>query len=69
MNFLAKKTTWSNMELWLFKACIFSGGITAGIYFYNFIDKYMMLFLLFFIITTIGLTYLWLKKMKQKTDQ
>ncbi|MFI5163867.1 MAG: hypothetical protein ACHQHP_01325, partial [Bacteroidia bacterium] len=64
-----KKTTWSNMELWLFKVCIFSGGIAAGFYFYKYIEMYFLPFLYFFIATTIWITYLSIKKLKTQTQK
>lgn len=66
MNFLFKKTTWSNWELWLFKACLFFGGIAAGIYFYKYVQMYLSLFFYFFLVTTIYITYLWIKKLNEK---
>ena len=69
MSFLTKQTSWSNMELWLFKVCLFSGGIAAGLFFYLYIEEYFMLFLSFFIVTTIFVCYIWIKKLNVKTEK
>jgi hypothetical protein len=68
MKFLEQKTSWSNKELWLFKACLFSGGIAAGSYFQKQIELYFLPLLAFSITTTIWIGYLWIKKLNIKTE-
>ena len=68
MNFFAKKTTWSNWELWLLKVCLFSGGIAAGLYFYSDLGKFFYFLVPLFIATAIWATFLWIFKMNQKTN-
>ena len=68
MNFLAKQTTWTNLELWLFKACIFSGGISAGLYFYRDLKEAFVFLVPFFVVTGVWSAYLWMKKMNQPNN-
>ncbi len=66
MSFLTKQTTWSNWELWLFKACVFSGGIAAGLYFYRDLKDAFVFLVPFFVLTGIWAAFAWIKKMNQQ---
>jgi undecaprenyl pyrophosphate phosphatase UppP len=65
MNFLNKKTSWSNFELWLLKICVFSVGIVFGIYFYDSLKEIFRVIVFIFFITLPITIVLWLTKMKQ----
>ncbi|MFZ4412981.1 MAG: hypothetical protein ACOYOV_07845 [Bacteroidales bacterium] len=66
MNFLKIKTSWSNFELALFKICVASIYLVIGIYFHEFLGKYMLLFVSIFVVSAIWVFSLWLKKMKKE---
>ncbi|MEI6697183.1 MAG: hypothetical protein WCO13_14100 [Bacteroidota bacterium] len=65
MNFFKIKTSWSNLELGLFKICVASIYLVIGIYFHEFLGKYMLLFVSIFIVTVVLVFSLWLKKMNK----
>lgn len=64
MNFLKTKTTWSNMELGVLKLCAGTFYISIGIYFHEYLQKYLAVFIAFFFISVIYLLILWFKKEK-----
>jgi hypothetical protein len=64
MNFFKIKTTWSNAELIVLKACIALAYILVGSYFHHFFSQYYVAFLVVFGITLIWALYLWIHKMK-----
>jgi hypothetical protein len=66
VNFLNKKTTWTNAEFIPLKLCITSAYIIIGTYFHSFFQElYVSLFILFGI-TVIWSMSLWFKKMKSE---
>ena len=65
MNFLKIKTSWSNFEIGFLKLCIMSMGIIIGIYFYEYLKNYLVVFGTIFVITGIWAFYSWIKKMKE----
>ena len=65
MRFLQLLTTWSNAELGLLKVCLISFGISAGIYFYDYVKLWFDYFFIVFVITAIWALLLWVKKLKQ----
>jgi hypothetical protein len=65
MNFLDKKTTWDNLELWVFKVCIFTAGICFGIIFFDYIKLFLPYFVALAAITTAWAVRIWYKKMKE----
>lgn len=65
MNFLKIKTSWSNLEIGFLKVCVLSMGIIIGVYFYEFLKDYLLVFGTIFIATGIWAFYAWVKKMKQ----
>jgi len=62
MNFIKRKTTWTNMEFIPFKLCIASIYIIAGSYFHQFFKDYYLILAIVFGITVIWTVSLWLKK-------
>jgi hypothetical protein len=69
MNFFKIKTTWSNVELAIFKICVASGGVLVGAYFQKFISSYYVPIIIIFAVTYILTGYLWLTKMKGKNSK
>ncbi len=65
MRFLQLLTTWSNAELGLLKVCLICFGISAGIYFYDYVKPWFGHFFIVFVITAIWALLLWIKKLKQ----
>lgn len=68
MDFLKVKTCWTNLELGLIKVCVGSLYISLGIYFYEFLKDYLIVFGILFIITAIWTFILCLKKMKVSSE-
>lgn len=66
MNFFKMKTSWSNLELGLFKLCVGSAFVLVGAYFHQFIQVYYVPIIVIFVISTIAIVYLWLQKIKTK---
>lgn len=58
MNFFTTRTTWSNLELWLFKVCVFTGGISVGLYFCEELGRYFIFGVPFFMVTAAWSLYL-----------
>lgn len=65
MNFLRKKTSWSNAEFIVFKLCVASIYIIVGSYFHDFFSNYYVPLFVVFGITCLWTIYLWLSKMKE----
>ena len=65
INFFGTKTSWSNIELAIFKIAVFSAGIIAGSYFYNYLKPYLLMVLVVFTVTTIWAATTWITKMKR----
>ncbi len=65
MNFLKTKTSWSNIELGIFKICVLSAGIILGMYFFEYLKKYTLQISGVLLFTSIITVYLWIKKMKE----
>lgn len=65
MNFLSKKTAWTNAELGLLKICLASIYIIVGAYFHEFVREWWIVFLAVFLTTVAWVFALWLKKMKE----
>lgn len=62
MNFIQRKSSWTNLELWLFKLTVFFCGILAGVYFHQALGNFTGLFLT---LAAIGCAYtlaIWFKK-------
>lgn len=66
MNFFKKKTAWSNIELAVFKIFVFSAGILAGVFFYNYFRTNCSSLIILCFITAIYTGYLWVNKMISK---
>ena len=64
MNFLSAKMSWSNAEFIPFKLCVASAYVLIGAYFHTFIHEHYLPVLLLFVVSTIWVLALWLKKMK-----
>jgi hypothetical protein len=65
MNFLSAKTTWTNAEFGIFKACVISYGILIGLYFNEFLKNYLAFFWIIFAIAAVWTIVLWVNKMKK----
>lgn len=66
MNFLSKKTSWSNIELGLMKICLICFGIVVGLYFFQSLKEYFLEFVGAFAITCVIVLYLWIKKSREE---
>ncbi|HOZ86506.1 MAG TPA: hypothetical protein PL029_02055 [Bacteroidia bacterium] len=66
MNLLRRRTTWSNAELAVFKAAVFTAGIIAGSYIHNRIGGYMNWLWTFTAATSLVSLYLWIVKSKPR---
>lgn len=64
MNIFKIRTTWSNGELALLKLCVASFYVSVGIYLHEYIERYLIWFLLIFIASVISICYIWLNKFK-----
>jgi hypothetical protein len=64
MNLFRRRTTWSNAELAVFKAAVFTAGIIAGSYIHDRIGVYMAWLWTFTAVTSLASLYLWIKKSK-----
>ena len=65
MNFLDKKTTWDNLELWVFKIAVFFSGICFGILLFDYVKMFLYYFVALAVITTLLAGGIWFKKMKE----
>lgn len=65
MSFLKKRTSWTNAEIGLIKICVLSAGCMIGLFFHDWLEKYLAAFLIIFLITTPRVFYLWWIKMKE----
>lgn len=65
MNFLRKKTSWSNIQLGLLKICIGSIGAAIGAYFHDYLEGYIFLLIALYLITGIYLFSCWYKQLKK----
>jgi len=66
MKFLKIKTSWSNAEFGLFKACVISYGMLIGIYFYEYVKNWVVPIWIVLGITATWTILLWVKKMKHQ---
>lgn len=66
MNFLNKKTTWTNWELIPLKLCIATAYILVGGYFHSFFHSVLIPVILLFGITMIWSVWMWISKMKKE---
>ena len=66
MNFLTKKSTWSNFDLWVFKLAVFTGSALIGAYFSETVIGFTKYFLIVFIISTAWATWAWTRNMKKE---
>ncbi len=68
MNFLIKKTEWSNLEFVLIKASFISFGVLVGLYFSKPMNLYVIYIAGVCLISSVIVTYLWLNKMMDKKE-
>ena len=66
MNFLKRKTTWTNAELIPLKLAIASIYLIIGAFFPDIIKQLIFPVIILFIITVIWSVYLWIKKLNIK---
>jgi hypothetical protein len=67
MNFLNRRTTWSNAEFIVLKICIATAYLLIGAHFHQYINDYTIPVLTVFGITVVWAVSLWLNKMKSDT--
>ncbi|MES2679478.1 MAG: hypothetical protein V4635_06310 [Bacteroidota bacterium] len=65
IHLLRHRTSWSNVELAVFKAAVFTAGIIAGSYTHNYLAAYMNWFWCFSGSTSLVTLYLWILKSKR----
>ncbi len=65
MSFFKTKTSWTNLELAIFKISIASVTLLIGIYFHAFFKNYILPIAMVSVLTSIWIVYLWFKKMKE----
>ena len=68
MNFFRIKTSWSNAEFIVLKLCIASAYVLIGAYFSDFLLGFVVNLVAVFAVTVVWSVYLWLKKMKNRTN-
>ncbi len=68
MNFFRIKTSWSNAEFIVLKLCIASAYVLIGAYFSDFLLGFVVPLVAVFAVTVVLSVYLWLKKMKNRTN-
>lgn len=64
MNFLQRKSTWTNQELWLFKLTVFLCGILAGSYFAEFFGTISAILLMLAFVGSAYTLAIWFKKQR-----
>ncbi len=64
MNFLQKKSTWTNQELWLFKLTVFCCGLLGGSYFADFFDSFSGILLILAFAGSAYTLAIWFKKQR-----
>jgi len=69
MNFLKKKTSWSNAELIVLKLCIATAYILVGACFHSFFHRYYAPVVVVFAVTVFWSMYLWISKLKAGTSK
>ena len=67
MNIFKIRTTWSNYELALLKACVASCYVSVGIYFHGYLEKYIVYFSGIFAVSLMAILYIWARKPKSLT--
>ena len=69
MNFLTnlygRQVRMYNWQLWIFKFSVFCLSLVIGCYFADFIRPYLVPFIVVGVITSIWITVIWLKAMKE----
>jgi hypothetical protein len=65
-NFLNKRTSWKNSELWLYKLAVFFCGLAVGAYFNVFLSAYMAPLATLATLGAIAVAVLWLRKLRGK---
>lgn len=66
MNFLNKKTTWTNWEFIPLKLCIASAYLLIGMYFYDYVKAYKWPLIALFGVTWVVSMSWWIKKMRNE---
>lgn len=65
MNFLQKRTNWSNFELGIIKICVGSVGAAIGAYFHEYLQGYLFLLIAIYLVTGVWLFSRWYKQLKK----
>jgi hypothetical protein len=67
MNFLNRRSSWSNLELWIFKVVVFSCGLIAGVYLDQFLLVYMPVLIVFALCGCVLILFIWIRKLTRST--
>ncbi len=63
MNFLSRKTTWSNYQLWTFKVCVFLFGLAGGVWFKEELQSLLPVIFTVALVLGLWMAFLWFKKL------
>ncbi|MDF2438700.1 MAG: hypothetical protein K0Q95_3076 [Bacteroidota bacterium] len=69
MNFLKKRTSWSNFDLGIIKICVGSIGVSIGAYFHRYLENNLAIFIGIYVISGFYLFRKWTQQLKNKGDK
>ncbi len=65
ISFFERKVPLTNWQLWIYKVAVFCLSIAIGCYFADYLKPYLLAFVVIGVITSVWITVIWLKAMKE----